>query len=118
MGARRGPSARGVEHGSAPAGHGWPPPRLPRHPRGGRLHRGARALPRPVVTAPHGSGANPPNLDLELPERGTGVRAARRAAAAATDPVALRATPAAPEPPTAREPSRRWMLTFSAALVA
>lgn len=43
-------------------------------------------------------------LSLELPERGTGVRAARRAAPAA--------------PPTPSGPSRRWLTGFAAALVA
>lgn len=52
-------------------------------------------------------------LELELPEKGTGARAARRAAAEV--PVA----PPAPEPatkPERRGPSRRWMVAFASTL--
>lgn len=64
------------------------------------------------MTAPNDDGPYP-SLDLELPERGTGVRAARRAA---TSP-----PPAAPAPvgaPLASRPgaSRQWMAGFAATL--
>lgn len=68
-------------------------------------------------------------IGLELPERGTGARAARRAAAAAGAAQAARpATVADPEPspagpaavpwtvPAATRPSRRWMTGFVAIL--
>ncbi len=63
------------------------------------------------MTAPTDDGPYP-SLDLELPERGTGVRAARRAAA--TPPSVAPAPAAAPTPRAG--PSRRWMTGFAAAL--
>lgn len=85
--------------------------------------------------AQHGHG--PPHIaGLELPERGTGARAARRAAAAAaassqakrpapSEPQPRPPMPSPPTPPRAtlpgqvarRGPSRRWLVGFAAALI-
>lgn len=68
-----------------------------------------------------------PNLDLELPEHGTGARAARRAAAAAAatfvgtpvaTPVGTPVGTPVPDRPAHGGPSRRWMIGFGAVLSA
>jgi hypothetical protein len=91
--------------------------------------------PSPEPTRGH-RPADLPGLELELPERGTGARAARRAAAAAAEkseakqpgapePRPRAPTPSAPRPPEAtlspgrvarRGPSRRWLAGFAAVL--
>ena len=64
------------------------------------------AAPRVVPTRVFG-------LELELPEHGTGARAARRAVA--VDPAPVVEAPS-PEGPSREGPSREWVLAFGAAL--
>jgi len=59
--------------------------------------------PQPTTPGAHG-------LSIDLPEQGTGVRAARRAAARAGEP------PAADERPLSPRPSRQWLAGFAAAV--